>query len=664
MTVSTEVDHNDYTGNGVTTSFPYTFRIFKKSDLTVSVLDLTGSITTLTLDTDYTVTGAGSYNFGNVNLTSPLPSGWQISITRELPVTQETDFRNQGKFFAETHEDALDKLTMLIQRSFNGFNLSLKKPNFISNYYDAIQNKISNLADPTNEQDAVNNRSMKSYVDLAISGVIGGFGSFIQAGAGAVSRTFQNKMRDVISVKDFGAVGDGSTDDTDAIKAAIVAAVAYSGRAAAVHFPGGFYNVSATIEVPSWVQLVGDGIETTQLRCVDTSVEHVVLLPNGSQFNGIRGMTVRYSTMPTSSGVGIGIKSFQPFFHQIKVIYCYIGIKIYANDGAVTSNATGIFVEQFQINDCSYVGLMVGGSNNGFCNDITFRDGLMVTANSNNFYLGGIRVLGQVESLTLTNIDMIGGRLPYTADAGSTAGLRFSTFTGVYFDSGAARCEFGRMRHCQFTNCWISGGRTNGTEGAYFTDVQNTSFTGLRVYNCGGSGLVFENCSYMNISQASFGRNNINSLSGSQYHMKFDANCSHFTVQNCTSNESGGTVASGVYIASGATYYTVSGNHFGQVTVPVSEGNSSAQGRFVADNAFYNTYAAGSGSLASGTTSTTVSHGLAVVPQIKQVRIQQNGASVTPLYVQSVNGTNITVATQTSNSGAAPFTWEVDATRY
>ena len=488
--------------------------------------------------------------------------------------------------------------------------------------------------------------------------------SLTQSGAGAVSRTVGSKLSDVISVKDFGAVGDGSTDDTDAIKAAIVAAVAYSGRAAAVHFPGGFYNVSATIEVPSWVQLVGDGIETTQLRCVDTSVEHVVLLPNGSQFNGIRGMTVRYSTMPTSSGVGIGIKSFQPFFHQIKVIDCYIGIKIYANDGAVTSTATGIFVEQFQINDCSYVGLMVGSSNNGFCNDITFRDGLMVTTNSNHFYLGGIRVLGQVESLTLTNIDMIGGRLPYTADAGSTEGLRFSTFTGVYFDSGAARCEFGRMRHCQFTNCWISGGRTNGTEGAIFTDVQNTSFTGLRVYNCGGSGLVFENCSYMNISQASFGRNNINSLGGSQYHMTFDAKCSHFTVQNCTSNESTGTVASGVYIASGATYYTVSGNHFGQVTVPVSEGNTNAQGRYVADNAFYNTYATGSGILAPGSTSVKVAHGLAVVPQLKQIRIQQNGATVNPMYVQGVDGTYITIATTTSNASNAPFTWEADATRY
>ncbi len=39
MTVSTEVDHNEYTGNGVTTTFPYTFRIFQKSDLVVQVVD-------------------------------------------------------------------------------------------------------------------------------------------------------------------------------------------------------------------------------------------------------------------------------------------------------------------------------------------------------------------------------------------------------------------------------------------------------------------------------------------------------------------------------------------------------------------------------------------------------------------------------------------------
>ncbi|MCN7752323.1 hypothetical protein MLR58_23095, partial [Escherichia coli] len=253
MTVSTEVDHNEYTGNGATTSFPYTFRIFKKSDLVVQVSDLNGNVTELVLDTGYTVTGAGTYSGGSVVLPSPLAAGWRITIDRVLDVVQETDLRNQGKFFPEVHEDAFDYLTMLIQQCFGWFRRALMKPSLLAKYYDAKQNRISNLADPSLEQDAVNNRSMRNYVDAAIAGVVGGFGWFIQYGSGAIYRTFQDKMRDTVSITDFGLKGDYKTDNLTQWQALLA-----SGKKT-FFVPDGVYRFSDGIEIPGDFRFIGNG---------------------------------------------------------------------------------------------------------------------------------------------------------------------------------------------------------------------------------------------------------------------------------------------------------------------------------------------------------------------------------------------------------------------
>ena len=75
--------------------------------------------------------------------------------------------------------------------------------------------------------------------DLATLG-----GGFTQSGTGAVQRTVENKLKDTVSVKDFGAVGDGVADDTAAIQAAINAT-----NKGVLFFPPGDYKITSMVTI-------------------------------------------------------------------------------------------------------------------------------------------------------------------------------------------------------------------------------------------------------------------------------------------------------------------------------------------------------------------------------------------------------------------------------
>lgn len=90
---------------------------------------------------------------------------------------------------------------------------------------------------------------------LAASSASSLFGH-IASGTGAVATTVQKKLREVVSVKDFGAKGDGIADDTAAIQAAIdyiranIATVnAVLKRAITLHFPDGTYRITSTLNM-------------------------------------------------------------------------------------------------------------------------------------------------------------------------------------------------------------------------------------------------------------------------------------------------------------------------------------------------------------------------------------------------------------------------------
>ena len=92
--------------------------------------------------------------------------------------------------------------------------------------------------------------------DLAGSGGAGMVG-FLQSGVGAIARTVDSKLKDSLNAKDFGATGDGVTNDTAAVQAAIAAHLA-SGTP--LVFNAGIYRINAQILIDVSTLLVNTGM--------------------------------------------------------------------------------------------------------------------------------------------------------------------------------------------------------------------------------------------------------------------------------------------------------------------------------------------------------------------------------------------------------------------
>ena len=126
MTVSSQTSKVSYSGNGSTVAFTVTFYFLANSDIKVLVRSANGTEVVKTLDTDYTITGAGDPAGGTVTFTTAPISGETVVLARSVPLTQVTDYTPNDPFPAETHERALDKLTQLSQQINEAVNRSLK----------------------------------------------------------------------------------------------------------------------------------------------------------------------------------------------------------------------------------------------------------------------------------------------------------------------------------------------------------------------------------------------------------------------------------------------------------------------------------------------------------------------------------------------------------
>lgn len=332
MTMSSSVSKVTLNGDGVQTSWPFSFKVWKAADLEVSITNAEG-VTTVVSNWSVELAGVG----GTVTYPTSgpiLPSGSKITIARSMDFLQDVDMVSGTRWDPEVVETALDQATaerqQLKEKLERAVVVDIADSTTPAALRDAIfeardtavDNAASALDSAERAEIAATTVAYYNHegtllngedtitlpwaydiqvgVDVFLAGVkqaesslafvdaytvtldtpvgadtafevvasagakgdlskpsgAGGVG-FLQQGTGAVARTVQSKLRDVVSVKDFGAVGDGVADDT----AAIQAALNYGGG---LFLPSGNYKISSSLTMSQrWTALIGTGFGTS-----------------------------------------------------------------------------------------------------------------------------------------------------------------------------------------------------------------------------------------------------------------------------------------------------------------------------------------------------------------------------------------------------------------
>lgn len=126
MTVSSTISRSGpYAGAGTTGPFAVGFRFLEDAHLRVVKTNSQGVDADLILGIDFFASGAGEAN-GSVILVAPLATNERLTILRAVPATQEADYVQNDAFPAESHERALDKLTMIAQQQAEQLSRTLR----------------------------------------------------------------------------------------------------------------------------------------------------------------------------------------------------------------------------------------------------------------------------------------------------------------------------------------------------------------------------------------------------------------------------------------------------------------------------------------------------------------------------------------------------------
>lgn len=409
-----------HVANGFTTVFAYPFLIFDAADLRVRV-----DGTLAVLNVDYTVTGVNVEAGGTVVFGSAPSNGANVTIQRRMPLGRDIEYQYSGDFQSPTVNRDFDRLWMMGQDIDADGARAMRLP-----VGDTASTELPQLSDRALRGmawDADGNAVAAPASDATSLGVmladkvtddngaaLVGFG----VGLAYPGATVGAKLSERLSVKDFGAVGDGVADDTAAIQATVTAAGNRPGGCT-VFFPNGTYKVSAPINVTKpGVMLKGDGKDSTQVvrataygtmfyfangaTVLDgTGIGHMRLIDNGANNNSGNLIEVENASRFTADNLtffggtnGIILRGAANV--ELSNIYMYMQTPAapFANRYGIRLIATGVvgapvvFGSNVSLNNVHIYGgdnMAASYSNLEACLEIEAVDGLWV----NGCYFGG-----------------------------------------------------------------------------------------------------------------------------------------------------------------------------------------------------------------------------------------------------------------------------------
>jgi len=504
-------------------------------------------------------------------------------------------------------------------------------PNSMAADLDMDSNDILNVADLT----AVNVTVTGTLTGTALTRSSADLVSYSQGSTGHVARTVESRLRDQMSVLDFGVLGAG--DETTKVIAAVAAAAA---AGTGLYWPAGTYTVTSTIPLLHTVKHTGPG-------AISSGGNTFYLEPRGTQANTLHvstvasvandGLTSGQSVPPKQAA--IWLRNYGPVLDGVWTVQFAAGTYNQANTGF------DVLFEYLKSNNrVIFKGPSVGASP---AVPTAIFDGTGGAAYEHGLRLSGVGFRVTVQDLKFINFTGSNSRIGLVGDNEvdlNTVNIHADNcdWAGVY----ASTCVHGR----------VTGGIINACRSGIIFNATNGTVSAVDVTNCTESGIYWSRGSQGHIDYCTLTSNGIGVVFGE------NSRCD--TVDNTfTTNQYGIRTNSGGVFGEGGVANTFVGNVIQNIDYKAfsgdtSELNSSAtEVRVAADRTLH----AHSGAVATdiATVYTIPAHRLSGVKKTCRVVVSGIFNTTTALSTLSIKfgGMTLTLGVVGAGSGAA-FTFE------